>query len=361
MHKKLKIGINGLGRIGRAIFRINKENEFFDIPIINEINPDNNNISYLLKYDSIYGKAQFNIESNDNELIVNGNIINVYHESDIKNVRWEDYDLDYIIDCSGQHQNLININRDQIKVKNIIITNMPDKVEHCIILGCNENNLDPKNNFIISAGICDAISGAPIFKLLNDNYKIINGSLITLHPWLGYQNLLDGNSIPFWKLHPDSNSIPKNSYHHYALGRSAPMNIIVKSTSAFKVIMKTIPELKGKIQSHSYRVPTSIVSASTIMLNLEQKTSKEDVIEIFNKVTKSQEYDIIKNSEEPLTAIDYRKENYSVVIDHRWTSVNNNTLLKIHYWYDNEWGYSCRTLDLIKEIEKKYLTQYHEN
>ena len=120
--------------------------------------------------------------------------------------------------------------------------------------------------------------------------------------------MLDGNSIPFWALHPDSNSVPKNSYHHYALGRSAPMNIIIKSTSAFKVIMKTIPELKGKIQSHSYRVPTSIVSASTIMLNLGQETNKEEVIEIFNKVTESQEYDIIKNSEkEPLTAIDYQK------------------------------------------------------
>ncbi len=354
MEKKLRIGINGFGRIGRAIFRKNKENDSFTIPIINEINPDNNNISYLLKYDTTYGRAEFNIESNDNGLLVDDEVISIHHQDDIKNVPWEENNLDYIIDCSGQHENLINVDKNQLNVKNIIITNIPDEVEHSIILGCNENKLDPKNNFIISASICDAISGAPIFKLINDNFEIINGSLITLHPWLGYQNLLDGNSIPFWALHPDSNSIPNNSYHHYALGRSAPMNIIVKSTSAFKAIMKTIPDLEGKIQSHSYRVPTSIVSASTVMLNVNKEVRKEELVNIFTNASRNQEYDIIKNSEEPLTAIDYRKENFSVVVDHRWTDINNKRLIKMHYWYDNEWGYSCRTLDLIKEINKKY-------
>jgi len=354
MKQKPRIGINGFGRIGRAIFRINQDANIFDIPIINEINPDNKNIAYLLKYDTTYGRANFHINNNNNSLLVDDDIITLYHEEKIANVPWDESDIDFVIDCSGQHQNLMEIDKNTSNVKNIVITNIPDGVDHSIVIGCNEESLDPINNFIISSSICDAIAGAPIFNIINKNYNIVNGSMITLHPWLGYQNLLDGNSIPFWALHPDSKPISKDSFHHYALGRSAPMNIIVKPTSAFKAIAKTIPKLKNKILSHSYRIPTSIVSASTIMLNIEKKVKKESIVRLFKDIEKNQKYNIIKNSEEPLTAIDFRQEEFSTVIDHRWTSINNRKLLKMHYWYDNEWGYSSRVLDLIKEISKYY-------
>jgi len=343
---KPRIGINGFGRIGRAIFRINQKYNLFDIPIINDINPDIKNIAYLLKYDTTYGKASFEVSSNETALIIENKVIDMHHQQSIADVPWEKYDVDIVIDSSGIHKNLEEMQKCKGHVKNFIVTNIPNEVKHSIIIGCNENELDPKNNFIISSSICDAIATGPLLKIIGSIRNIESGFLTTLHPWLSYQNLVDGPSV-MW-------SQPGDIFSHYSLGRSSPMNLIPKSTSAIKAVEMAMPHLNHKIISHSFRVPTNIVSGADLTLMLDKEISAEELIKKFEEFEKNQKYKIIRNSVEPLTSSDYRGEEFSAIIDHRWTKVNQGKLIKMVYWYDNEWGYSCRVLDLVKKIVDYY-------
>ena len=354
MSGKLRVGINGLGRIGRAFFRINLENDIFEIPIINDINKDIENIAYTLNYDSIYGKLNPPIKTNINKLNINGNISEVSHYNEISKVDWQKYDVDVVIDSSGQFLEDSQIDSLKNKIKNLVVTNAADNIKHSIVLGVNNEELDPKNNFVISSNICDATSGAVVLKIIDDNLKIVNGTLVTLHPWLGYQSLLDGSSVPYWKLHPDSNKVDDGIKHHYVLGRSAPMNIIPKSTSAVDAIVKVNKSLKDKIDSHSFRVPTQIVSGATGTLNVERECEVLDLIDFFSKYKKAQKFKIIDNITEPLTANDFIGEPYSAIVDHRWTSISHKKTIKIHYWYDNEWGYSSRVCDLVSLLSSYY-------
>jgi len=353
-HEKLRIGINGFGRIGRAIFRINEKLKIFDIAIINDINPDINNIVYNLNYDTTYGRLNPKAHYKDNDLISNNCTSKIFNQENISDVPWENYQVELIIDSSGKSLSPFEVEKLRKKVKNIVVTNSPNNVDQTIIFGVNENNIDPKNNFVISSSICDAISGAPILNLINKKFKVVNGTLITLHPWLGYQRLLDGQSIPYWMLHPDAEKVDNENKHHYALGRSSPMNIIPKSTSAVNAIEKVLPEITDKIHSHSYRIPTSIVSAATAIFNVENKTNLNQVKEELFKFMQDQKFNVIQISSEPLTAVDFIEHEFSAIIDQRWTSVNDEHVIKLHYWYDNEWGYSSRVIDLANQILKLY-------
>jgi len=343
---KLKVGINGFGRIGRAIYRINHERKLFDIPVINDINPDNHNIAYLLQYDSTYGKFPEKVVDDKNYLKVGSKKISVHHTSSISDVPWEDYSTDIVIESSGVKKNLLEMEIMSSRVKNVITTYDPGKDAQTIIFGSNEKDLDPKKNFLISASICDAVALVPIIQLIEKAHKIHSGFLTTLHAWLSYQNLLDGPSVSW--------SQPGDVFSHYALGRSSPMNIIPKSTSAVIAAEKVIPHITKKIMSFSYRVPTNIVSGATLTLLLEKSIDKDELIDKFLTFEKKQKHDVIKNTEEPLISIDYVGEKYSAIIDHRWTRVNKKKLVKLVYWYDNEWGYSSRVVDLIKAISNVY-------
>jgi len=343
--KKLRVGINGFGRIGRAIFRINYLNNYFDVVAINDINPDNHNLAYLLKYDTTYGRFSGTVVDNSQSIKVDGKKINIHHQENIVNVPWDKYNVDVVIESSGVKNNLSYINDLKKRVKNVLVTYSPENVDQTIIFGCNENELDPQNNFLISSSICDTIALSPIIKTIEKITKIEHGYLITLHPWLSYQNLLDGPSASW--------SQPGDVFSHYALGRSSPMNLIPKSTSAVLAAEKIFPKLTDRIHSFSFRVPTSIVSGSVLIVHVTEKIEKEKLVKIFNQAEKNQKYDVFKNTTEPLTSLDYTGEKHSVIIDHRWTNVNRN-LIKLVYWYDNEWGYSSRVVDLVKAIGKKY-------
>lgn len=340
MKRKLKVGINGLGRIGRAIFRINQKQKIFDVPVINDINPDNHNIAYLLKYDTTYGKADFDVKDDNGSIYINNEKIDIHHKEGIADVPWENYEVDLVIDSSGVKQNLFDMQKCRSKVKNFIVTNSPDEVDQTIILGVNDHELNLKN-FIISASICDAVALAPILKVVESLRKIEGGFLTTLHAWLSYQNLLDGPSASW--------SVPGDIHSHYALGRATPMNMIPKSTSAIIAVKKVMPWVKH-INSHSFRIPTNIVSGADLMLQLDKEITAEELIQKFKEYEKNQKYKILKNSVEPLTSLDYKQEEFSAIIDHRWTTINNGRLVKLVYWYDNEWGYSSRVVDIIKEI-----------
>ena len=304
---------------------------------------------YTLKYDTLYGQTN-DIEFKENT-IINSNTkqsTKIINEKDINKVKWNEYDIDYIIECSGVTQNIIDA-KSLIKnkiVKKIFTTFSPDPVDITVALGCNEDELDILNHNIISTSTCDATAISPIFKSLHKYLGIKNGYVTTLHPWLSYQNLMDGPSSSW--------AVPGEIYHHYALGRSVIGNLIPKPTSAVEVTFKSFKDIDIKnIGSFSYRTPTAIVCSADITLNVNKKTNINDLKNFFYELQKKQNNNIFNNTNEPLVSLDILKSNFSCTIDHRWTNVINNNLIKIVLWYDNEWGYSSRVIDLINLIDNK--------
>jgi len=346
--KKLRIGINGFGRIGRAVYRINNLNNIFDIVAINDINPDNLNIAYLLEYDTTYGRFESEVKADNNFIYHDNEKIKVYHEKNILDVPWDNHEIDIVIESSGIKNNLNAIKNITIdlKVKHFIVTHAASEGVKTIIFGVNENEFIPAEHRILSSSICDTISLSPIIKILNQNNNIISGFLTTLHPYLGYQNLLDGPSASW--------SQPGDIDSHYSLGRSTINNLMVKSTSAVLAAENVFDGISNIIESFSYRVPTSIVSSAVLIVQLDKEVDELEIKEKFYEFESNQNYNIIKNSIKPLVSMDYAKEDYSVIIDQRWTKVENKNLLKLVYWYDNEWGYSNRVVDLVKLITSKY-------
>jgi glyceraldehyde 3-phosphate dehydrogenase len=343
----VKVGINGFGRIGRAIFRKNMENNHFNIVCINDINPDIDNIAYLLKYDTVYGKCKNQISTKGNYLLADGKPSRIFHEKSIKDVQWDIEGVDIVIDASGISSNLDKaIHLKEINIRCCIFTNSPlkEKVDKTIIMGVNENTLNLDHDFLIAASICDANAFVPVVNVLDREFGIDHGFLTTLHPWLGYQNLLDGPSVSY--------ASPGDIYDHYALGRSSFGTIIPKTTSAINATCNVLENMKGKFLSFSYRVPTMIVGSADASINLKNNITIDDIKNLFIKEAKNQKYKIFKNNIKNLISSDFIRSEYSAIIDHRWLMVNNQNYLKIVLWYDNEWGYSSRVVDLINYIGK---------
>ncbi len=228
-------------------------------------------------------------------------------------------------------------------VKRVFVTHSPDTVDFTMVIGANEDQLDLEKHKVISTSICDATAMAPVMKTMIDNFGFENGYVTTLHPWLNYQNLMDGPSSSW--------SVPGEIYHHYALGRSALGNMIPKPTSAVEATARVCEGVtEESLGVFSYRTPTAIVGSADLTLNLKKSTSKEEIISVFNEIEKTQTIDVIHNNIEPLVSLDFMRAKYSAVVDHRWTDVINGTLVKMVLWYDNEWGYSCRVVDQVKFV-----------
>jgi len=344
---KIKIGINGFGRIGRAIFRINLEKDLFDVVVINDINPDVKNICYTLEYDTTYGRLKYKVKHNENQILLNNRAINIYNHEKINDVPWDEFGVDVIVDSSGVKSNLDLMLNSELMVKNYVVTHAPQGYPDIktIIFGVNDNEIEPHINKVFSSSICDTIALSPIISLIKESHNIESGFLTTLHPWLSYQNLLDGPSASW--------SQPGDIFSHYSLGRASTENLIPKSTSAVIAADHVFPGISKRIQSFSYRTPTKIVSSAVLILLLDKEISRKLIVERLYNIQANQKYKIIKNSIEPLTSLDYTGEEFSAIVDHRWTKVENERLLKLVYWYDNEWGYSSRVVDLVTEIGRK--------
>ncbi len=343
----LKVGINGFGRIGRAISRINLKSNLFELVAINDINPDNKNLAYMLKYDTTYGTLEKDVDSTDESIIIDGKKIAVYHEKRIEDVDWNKQEIDILIDSSGVYENLINASKLKKQgIKHCIVTNAPNprNYDKAIVFGVNEDELE-KDHFVISSSICDAIAFSPTIHLLQNKFGIDHGFLTTLHPWLSYQNVLDGPC--------ESVSYPGEIHYHYALGRACLPSLIPKPTSCIDASCKVLDYLDKKFMSFSFRVPTAVVSTADISVCLNKSTTVEEVKDLFEKAQKNQKWKVFDNNLEPLVSSDFKASGYSAVIDHRWTMVNNSNYLKLVLWYDNEWGYSSRVVDVVKLIEKK--------
>jgi glyceraldehyde 3-phosphate dehydrogenase len=341
----VKLGINGLGRIGRSILRGNLEKKVFDIVIINDINNDINNIAYLINYDSIYGSLNEKFSVNDGYIENKSTSIKYHSESRIDLVPWKDYDVDILIDSSGILENiaLANTTLQMNNLKNIIITNSPEEVDFTFIYGVNDEYLNPNVHKIISSSICDASAIGPVLKILDDNFGIDYGYITTLHPWLNYQNLLDGNAASW--------SMPGSTHENYALGRMSVGNMIPKPTTLLPALSKSMSNIDfSKFSAYSFRTSHHIVTASEIIVSLKTMSSKDDIVRLFGDISINGKELLIYNNFEPLVSLDFLKSEYSVNIDQRWTDLINNNLLRLVVFYDNEWSYAQKVIKLVERI-----------
>ncbi|MBN2012328.1 aldehyde dehydrogenase [candidate division KSB1 bacterium] len=346
----LRVGLNGFGRIGRAIYRINEERKQFQIVAINDIDPNVENHAYLLKYDSTYGRFNGSVDGHNGDmyLFVNGQRVQFYASDDVAKVPWHSHDIDVVIDASGVYRNVRAARQlvDEGLVKKVVITHSPkDGVDKTIVFGVNEDEYDHADDKVVSTSICDVNGVAPVLYQLDQAFGIEFGYITTLHPWLSYQNLVDGSVR--------SISSPGHFWKDFSLGRASNLSLIPKNTTVVNAISKVLPDLASRLDAVSFRIPTGIVSASDVSLVLKQDATANDINALFqNKALRNSR--IIGYEDDYLVSIDFLKISESVFVDGRWTRVNNGKHVKMVLWYDNEWGYSQRVVDMLGLMERKF-------
>ncbi|WP_440680915.1 glyceraldehyde 3-phosphate dehydrogenase NAD-binding domain-containing protein [Candidatus Pelagibacter sp. HIMB1623] len=338
----MRIAINGAGRIGRCLIRKIILDENLKLTHINDpyLTPDS--FCYLLNYDSIYGSLKNKIKKFKKNQIIFGKkkIIFTRHQNLYNNKFSKD--LDIVIDSSGIKENHNQLQK-LIKKNNLkgIITHTYEKSDIQIIFGVNENKFNYKKHHLVSSSICDAVAIGPILNLINNNFKINNGSILTLHPWLGYQNLVDGPSRSF--------AYPGEIVENFSLGRASTEALISKKTSCVNAIENVMPGMLKKISSMSFRVPTQIVSSAYIYLTFKDKIDLNKLLFEIKNFIKNQKYKIFMFNKDQCISKDFIENEYSTIIDERWIEIKNNNL-RILVWYDNEFGYSSRVIDLIRKM-----------
>jgi len=323
----IKIGINGFGRIGRLAFRVAVKRENVQIVGINDL-LEVDYLAYLLKYDSIHGKFDGDISVKDGNLIVNGNTIRITAERNPENLKWDTIGADYIIESTGFFTNkekaALHIKAGAKKV----IISAPSKDAPTFVMGVNHTKMNP-TDIIVSNASCTTNCLAPIAKVLNDNFTIVEGLMTTVHASTASQNTVDGPSSK-WRM-----------------GRAALNNIIPTSTGAAIAVTKVIPELVGKLTGMSFRIPTADVSVVDLTVRLEKSTSLKEINEAIKKASENELKGVLAYTEDQVVSQDFVSEvNTSIYDANACISLNPN-FFKIISWYDNEFGYSNKIVDLV--------------
>ncbi len=331
-----RFAINGFGRIGRLMLRVATKRGDIDVAAVN--NPtDVRTMAHLLKYDSNYGifDAEVSTEG-DNLLIVNGKKIQYSQERDPLKAPWKDEKIDIILESSGVFNDKASASKHiEAGAKKVILTAPGKEVDATFVMGVNEKDYDPAKHHVISNASCTTNGLAPAAKIINDNFKIKNGLMTTIHAYTNDQNILD-------LAHKDLRR-----------ARAAACSIIPTTTGAAKAVAEVIPELKGKLNGFAVRVPTPTVSLIDLVCEVEKPTTVEEINALFKTAAAGPLKGIMEYSELPLVSIDYKGDSNSCIIDALSTMVIGGNLVKIVAWYDNEWGYSCRVLDLAKIVADK--------
>ena len=331
----IKIGINGMGRIGRMVVRAIVESNDKDI-LIKHINNRSNleTTSSLLKYDSIHGKFNANINFSEKHLTINKNKISFSQESNLENIDWKKYNVDYVFECTGKFNSKEKL-LDHIKngAKKVIVSAPCKNADKTIVFGVNEKVLT-KSDQIISAASCTTNCLAPVANVLNKNFEIEKGFMTTIHSFTSDQRILD------------------NSHKDSRRARSASQSIVPTSTGASKAIGDIIPALKGKLEGIAMRVPTPNVSLIELVFCTKKEITKEKINSSFLKASKVVSNRVIDITEEKLVSIDFNHNPFSAIVDASLTCVIGKNMGKISAWYDNEWGFSNRMCDLVKYIHK---------
>jgi glyceraldehyde 3-phosphate dehydrogenase len=333
----VKVGINGFGRIGRLVFRaaIEKGAKEIEIVAVNDLT-DAKTLAHLLKYDSTFGQFKGTVEAKENSLVVNGKEIKVFSQKDPAMIPWKDVGAKLVIESTGRFTDAQNAKAHIAAGAVKVIISAPAKNEDgTFVMGVNEDKYDPKKHNIVSNASCTTNGLAPLAKVLLDSFGIKSGIMTTIHSYTNDQVILD---------------FPHKDLRR---ARAAALSMIPTSTGAAKAIGLVIPELKGKMDGMAVRVPTPDVSLVDLTVEVEKPTTTADVIAALKKAAMTPRFKgILSVCEEPLVSIDFKGNSTSSVIDAESTKVVGN-LVKVLAWYDNEWGYSCRVVDLCEYIIKK--------
>jgi glyceraldehyde-3-phosphate dehydrogenase type I len=328
----VRVAINGFGRIGRTVFKIGFEDKDIEFVAINDLVPVDN-LAYLLKYDSVYGTYNKEVKVGKDSLIVDGKEIKVFCEKDPEKLPWKELNIDVVIESTGIFTHVEDA-RKHLKAgaKKVFVSAPTKGGGKFIVKGVNEHTYDKEKDDIITIGSCTTNCVAPVVKVLNDNFKIKRGFLTTVHAYTATQGLVD-----------------KPNKKDFRRGRAAALNIVPTTTGAAKSVVEVIPELKGKFDGIALRVPVLCGSISDIVCIVEKETSVEEVNELFKNVSQYHLKGVLQYSEEPLVSTDIIGNPHSCIVDGSMTRVIGN-LIKVLAWYDNEWGFSARMVDVLKML-----------
>lgn len=329
----IRIGINGFGRIGRNVLRAGFSSPELEFVAANDI-ADAKTLGHLLKYDSIIGNFTGTVEVKENQIIINGRTLKVLSEKDYTKLPWKDLGVDIVIESTGiKHFTDGDAARQHLTngAKKVIISAPAKQPDVTLALGVNDEIYDPAKHHVISNASCTTNCLAPVAKVLQDNFGIRKGLMTTIHSYTNDQKLLD---------------LPHSDLRR---ARAAALSMIPTSTGAAKAIGLVIPALKGKMDGLAIRVPTPNVSVVDLVVDAEKSTTKEAVNAAFKEAANGKMKNILQYSEDPLVSIDFRGNPHSAIFDAPLTCVIDN-MIKVMAWYDNEWAYSCRVIDLAKKI-----------
>ncbi len=328
----VKVAINGFGRIGRMVLKAGISDKKLEFVAVNDLT-DTNTLAHLFKYDSAHGKFDGTVEAKKDSLVINGKKIKVFAEKDPTKLPWGDLKVDVVVESTGIFRTQEGAEMHLAAGAKKVLISAPPKGEHSIkvvVHGVNDDIVTKKDK-IVSNASCTTNCLAPMVKVLNDKFGIKKGLLTTIHSYTGDQRLVDAP-------HKDIRR-----------GRSAAQNIIPTTTGAAKAVTSVIPELKGKLDGIAVRVPTVNCSVSDFVCELKKEASVEEVNKAMKAAAKKEFKGLIEYSEEPLVSTDIMTNPHSCIFDSKMTHGIGN-MVKIIGWYDNEWGYSCRMIDMIKNM-----------
>ncbi len=331
----INVAINGFGRIGRLVFRAGIKDKNINFVAINDLT-DTKTLAHLLKYDSVHGKFPYEVKAENDSLIVNGKKIKVFAEKEPEKLPWKDLNIDVVVESTGIFTNYDGAYKHiKAGAKKVLISAPAKggKPVKTIVMGVNENIYEKKKDIIVSNASCTTNCLAPMVKVLNDKFGIENGFMITVHSYTADQNLVDGP-------HKDLRR-----------ARAASLNIVPTTTGAATSIGDIIPLLKGKLDGDAIRVPTADSSLTIFTANIKKESSIEQINEAFKKASDTYLKNILEYSDEPLVSTDIIGNPNSAIFDSKLTDVIGK-LVKVVAWYDNEYGYSCRMIDVIKHMMK---------
>jgi len=333
----VKVGINGFGRIGRNVLRASLGDPDIDFVAVNDIT-NTQTLAHLLKYDSVLGNLEHEIAATDKGIRVGSDEFTVFSERDPSRIDWESVGAEIVIESTGLFTNAEDARKHlRGSVKKVIISAPAKNEDITVVLGVNEGSYDPAAHNVISNASCTTNCLAPVAKVIHEKFGVRSAQMTTIHSYTNDQQLLD---------------LPHKDLRR---ARAAALSMIPTSTGAAKAVALVLPELKGKFDGISVRVPTPNVSLIDVVIRVERQTTTEEVNKALKDAANEELQGVLAFSEEPLVSADFRKNPNSSIVDAEYTKVIDGDLVKILSWYDNEWGYSCRVRDLIKFIAGKGL------
>ncbi|MBI4145109.1 type I glyceraldehyde-3-phosphate dehydrogenase [Candidatus Woesearchaeota archaeon] len=328
----IRVAINGFGRIGRQVLQAGIDDPSIEWVAVNDLT-DTHTLAHLLKYDSVFGKFPGTVDHTDNEIVVNGKRIKVLNEKDVTKLPWKSMNIDVVVESTGLYTNHEGAAQHLTAGAKKVVVSAPCKgPDITIVKGVNEHLYDKKKHHIVSNASCTTNCLAPIVKVLNDNFGVERGVMITAHSYTSDQRLVD------------------SPHKDLRRARAAAINIVPTSTGAAQTVAETIPELKGKLTGIAWRVPTPDGSIVQFSCTIKKPATAEKINWLFSEVAKYHLKGIVEYSEEPLVSKDIIKNSHSCVFDALNTIVIDGIFVSVSGWYDNEWGYSVRMIDVIKLV-----------